>query len=105
MKLPALSLPDGILFRKNPTPLALFPSPPPRSLLYGAMTGTGQLSFPLPHPQLVGADSRRFGPVVRMRDFAEPGMLQSLLRGNAVGGVVDEDLLEEIQELLQEFGV
>lgn len=105
MKLPALPLPDGILLRKNQRPSLFSPSPPHRSLLYGAMAGAGQLSLPLPHPQLVGADARCFGPVIRMRDFAEPGMLQSLFRGDAVRGVVDEDLLEEVQELLQKFGI
>jgi hypothetical protein len=38
-----------------------------------------------------------------MRNFAEPGVLQRLLRRDAVRGVVDKNLLEEVQKLLQKF--
>ena len=60
--------------------------------------------LPLPRPDLVSADSRGLGPVIGMRDFAEPGVLQRLLRRDALCRVVDKYLLEKIQKLRQELG-
>lgn len=41
------------------------------------------------------------GAIVRRCWLLEPGMLQRLLRGNAVLGIVDEDLPQKIQEVLK----
>ncbi len=60
--------------------------------------------FPLPHSDLVGTDSRRLGAVVGMCHLPEPGVLERLLRRNALSGVVDKDFLQEIEELRQEWG-
>jgi hypothetical protein len=38
-----------------------------------------------------------------MRNLAEPGMLQRLLRGDPLSGIVNKNLLEKVQELSQEF--
>jgi hypothetical protein len=60
--------------------------------------------LPLPRPDLVGADSRRLGPVIGVRNLAEPGVLQRLLCRDALRRVVDKYLLEKIQKLSQELG-
>lgn len=60
------------------------------------MTRARPRALPLLHAQLIRADARRLGPVVRVRDLAEPGVLQRLLGGDALRRVVDKDLLEEV---------
>jgi hypothetical protein len=90
---------------QNSSPLALDSSPPywPCPLFYnGPVTGPGPLPFP--RPDLVGANPRRLGPVIGVRNLAEPGVLQRLLCCNALRRVVDKYLLEKIQKLRQELG-
>ncbi len=64
----------------------------------------GARPLALLHAQLVRADARRLGAVVGVRHLAEPGVLERLLGRDALRGVVDKDLLEEVQELRQEVG-
>jgi hypothetical protein len=69
--------------------------------LRSGKTGCGQ--FPLPRFQLLSADPCRFSPIVLKWNFPKPGMLQRLLSRDALSGVVDEYLLEQIQEQLEEL--
>ena len=48
------------------------------------------------------ADLGCLGAVVLDSDLAEPGVLEGFLCRDALGGVVDEDALEQIQKLPQE---
>lgn len=46
-----------------------------------------------------------FRAVVRGGDFFEPRVLEGLLGGDAVAGVVDEDAVEEVEEVSAEVVV
>lgn len=47
-------------------------------------------------------DLRCLRAIIRVGRLLEPWVLQGLLSGNPVGGIVDKDLLQEILEAFQE---
>ena len=63
--------------------------------------GSGRRAVPhLPQPDLC-----RLGPVIRMRRLSEPGMLKCRPRRDALGRIVDKDLLQQIEEVLEERAI
>lgn len=45
----------------------------------------------------------RFGAIIGLGDFLEPGMIQGLLGSNPFCGIVHKDFLKQIKEVLEEL--